>query len=381
MNGRQNGNEQISILNGIEGAIAEKEQQGYASEAHFGFAATMANATPPVDETFRQTLRGRIMAEANASMKPRHTMLFKRWSLSIRGALAAALVLTMLFVVALQIGLRIPGVEDQTPSALPLPQEDIDALASELNTAPTPRTVAVFPADYAPSLAERTQHTVVPLALADPRNLKAIQAALGAVLPRSGLVDVILVDQNGGDVTKLVQAALERQLYRLYRGPGDMGTETFGVLERKQYVAGPTDATLLPIEVRFENGTELVAVGILGELQPGGILRVALDWRAAEAVDDPAVVFVHVLCNGRLIAQRDAVPGNDAFPVPSWEPGEVIRDQFALQLPDDLPAGMCRIQVGMYGTTTGQRYTVTETEAETADGNTAVIIQQLAVKE
>ncbi len=116
--------------------------------------------------------------------------------------------------------------------------EDVDALARRLNEEPAPRTVAVFPADYAPELAERIQHQVVPLAIGDNLSPAAIQAALGAVLPRSGLVDVILVNQDRGEMAKRVRASLEKQLYRLYSGPNDAGAETFGTLERKQYVAG-----------------------------------------------------------------------------------------------------------------------------------------------
>jgi hypothetical protein len=41
----------------IEGAITEKLQGGRAEEERFGFAATVANATPPADATFRRTLR------------------------------------------------------------------------------------------------------------------------------------------------------------------------------------------------------------------------------------------------------------------------------------------------------------------------------------
>jgi hypothetical protein len=72
-------------------------------------------------------------------------------------------------------------------------------------------------------------------------------------------------------------------------------------------------------------------------------------------------MFAHLIQNkDRLVAQRDAVPGNGLFPVESWETGAVMRDQFALQLPAELPAGEYEIQVGIYSATSGQRYRLVE---------------------
>jgi hypothetical protein len=654
------------------------------------------------------------------------------------------------------------GMGGRAPVANAGPQvapEDIDALARRLNEEPDPRTVAVFPADYAPALVEHIQHEVVPLAVGDDLAPAAVQAALGAALPRSGLVDVVLVDQDGGEMVKRVRASLERQLYRLYRGPGDSSAETFGALERKQYVAGyvsgiglvekdptlrvlaepvtltrsdltvevdhallysertvihyrvesastypfaepgddicleyaylrlpdgstlqpqpmgdgkafeagyefatsftdpiPADvtqatliipclldsvrgaapenwelalrfipappdmdlspvyeatdvqpatdqgikidlayvvaeengyifnfgltwdrdgghspalypgslhvtdatgqkillssaggrppmanqapepftfrtsempapgpltlnletirasfpvhdvsftfdpgsdpqpdqvwtldehfsvagyewditsarmvvqdggstagevegfeftmqsadpgmmvelldtayplaacetgfpqgavfsstltyengipagpitvtvsqvsvlipgdwqirwappaeqvtgpATLQPIGVTFENGIELVEAGVIDDPKSGEPLRVALEWRTETPVDDPVMVFTHLMCEGQLVAQRDAIPGNGEFPAPSWQPGEVIRDQFALQLPAELPVGECQIQVGIYNPTSGQRYSPIEPE-----GTPYVVIRQFTVND
>jgi hypothetical protein len=148
-------------------------------------------------------------------------------------------------------------------------------------------------------------------------------------------------------------------------------------LERSQFVAGPEDVALEPVGAVFEGGVELVAAGVLDDPRPGRALRLALDWRVAERVDDSLAVFVHLVCDeSRLIAQRDAVPGNGLFPVESWEPGEVVRDQFVLQLPPELPAGAYEIQVGVYSATSGQRYSL----VEPAEG-TYVVVQQFAIEE
>jgi hypothetical protein len=68
-------------------------------------------------------------------------------------------------------------------------------------------------------------------------------------------------------------------------------------------------------------------------------------------------MFVHVQRGDfELIAQRDAVPGNGLFPVEKWAPGELVRDQFALLLPHELPDGEYEIRVGIYDAETQMRY-------------------------
>jgi hypothetical protein len=261
---------------------------------------------------------------------------------------------------AAAVGARAP-VADAGPQLAP---EDLDVLVQRLNGEPAPRTVAVFPGNYAAALAERTAHPVVPVAPGVDPSPAAARAAVGEAIPDSGLVDVVLVDQPSGEGASAALVALEQALYRIYRGPGDAPSETFGSLQRIEYLAGPADETLRPIGTTFNNGVELVAAGILDAPRPGEPLPVALEWRADGPVDEPLIVFAHVFCEGSLLAQRDAVPGNGQFPAPGWEPGEVVRDQFALQLPQDLPAGQCQVQVGIYNANTGKRYRPIDSEGE-----------------
>ena len=398
---------QIGALDRIEGAVAEKLQSGHADEARFGFAARMANATPPVDEGFRQALRARILAELTENAESAHketketeeewtrtakarVRTIKLWRVSPGVAWAAILVLaalTLTLVVSWYAGMWKPDMEARTPPETethtppvgPIPQlesADVDALANRLNGAPAPRTVVVFPGDYAPALAGRVQHEVVPLTLRGTLAPAAIQAALGAALPPSGLVDVILIGQDATGAARQVRATLERRLYRLYR-PGETGTEAFGALERNQYVVGPEAATVEPIGVVFENGVELVAAGVLDDPEPGKPLRLAFDWRVSEQVNDSVVVFAHLICDGgQLVAQRDAVPGNGMFPVESWEPGEVVRDQFALLLPPELPPGEYEVRVGIYNSTSGQRY-----RSAGEGGEPHVVVRQYTVED
>jgi hypothetical protein len=366
--------QQINVLDVIEGAIEQKQRDGKAEVARFGFAATLANAMPPVDETFRQALRADLRAEATKridvprcrGVRRERRPLAKVWRLALGGGLATAMILLLALIV-----LRSPDV----PSlGLALDPENVAAPANRLNTENESRTVAVFPAEYATSLAEEVDLPIVPLVIDEASDPLAIRAALGSALPTRGLVDVILVDEEAGDEVRLLKMALEQQLFRLYRSTGAADPERFGALERTQYVAGPTDVSLMPVTVTFSNGIELVAAAVLDDPTPGGTMRVALDWRTDAPVDAPVVAFAHLACEGRLVAQRDAIPGNGQFPVRTWEAGEVIRDQFAVMMPEDLPEGMCEVQVGLYNAETGMRYVPAETE-----GPPFVVIKEVVV--
>lgn len=384
----QNRNIQIgaedSFLDSVERAIAEKMRTGHADDLRYGFAARIANATPPVNETFQQALRARILAEL--TKKEKQTMATKdrvptinSWRFALVGMAAAVVILILAFAMSQHIPVWEPEKEPAPIVALApqLAARDVEALVDRLNEDPTPRTVVVFPGDYAATLAERIQHQVVPLLLNGDLNLAAIQAALGTVLPRSGLVDVVMVSQEATDAARQVRIALEQRLYRLYRPDGAAETETFGALERNSFVVGPEDVALEPIGAIFDGGVELVAGGVLDDPQPGAPLRLAFDWRVTEPVNDSLVMFVHLMHDeGRLIAQRDAVPGNGLFPVESWEPGELVRDQFALYLPPELPAGEYELQVGIYSSTSGQRYSLVEPE-----GGTYVVVQRFTVED
>jgi hypothetical protein len=230
----------------------------------------------------------------------------------------------------------------------PLATEDVEVLAQTLNGEPGPRTVAVFPAGYAPALAEQIQHQVLPLALDDGLAPEAIQAALGAALPRSGLVDVVLIDQGDGDdggMVKRVRAALEQQLYRVYGGPGDSGAETFGALERKRYVAGyvpgvglvTEDPTLriLAAPVTLRRGDFSVAVDhafLYGDRTVVHYrVESATTYPFAEPGDDTCLEYAYLRLPDGSTLQPQPIGNGKAFAA-----GYEFATSFAAPIPDDV---------------------------------------------
>ncbi len=372
------------LLDSIERAIAEKTEIGRADEARYGFTARLANATPPVDETFQRALRARILVELTKEKKQIMTVQDRVqtanfWQLSLVGGITVMLILLLIFAASQYAHLWKPETEAHVPTVaptLPLISRDVDALVDKINEGTVPRTVVVYPGDYAETLAGHIQHQVLPLVLDGDLDPTAIQAALGAVLPPSGLVDVVIVNQETTEAARQVLLALEQRLYRLYR-PSEAAAETFGPLERNQFIVGPQDAALEPIGAIFDDGIELAAGSVLDDPRSGEPLPMAFDWRVTEPVDDSLAMFAHLIHDeNRLIAQWDAVPGSELSPMERWEPGELVRHQFALRLPSALPAGEYEIQVGIYSSTSGMRYSLIEPE-----GSTCVIVRRFTIEE
>jgi len=96
-------------------------------------------------------------------------------------------------------------------------------------------------------------------------------------------------------------------------------------------------------------------------LAPGGQIEVVLYWQALSTVGEDYKVFVHLYhptIPGGLPGQHDSPPGNGAFPTSSWLPGEVVTDPHLVPIEPDADAGVSKIGVGLYVSSTGERLEV-----------------------
>ncbi len=91
-------------------------------------------------------------------------------------------------------------------------------------------------------------------------------------------------------------------------------------------------------------------------LRGGQYLGVALRWRPMAAMRENQTVFVHLIDSpGRQWAGQDNQPGGGLRPTSSWLPGEEVDDRYLLRLPRELPAGLYRLEVGLYQLASGHR--------------------------
>jgi hypothetical protein len=109
-------------------------------------------------------------------------------------------------------------------------------------------------------------------------------------------------------------------------------------------------------------------------IAPGQTLSVDLYWQAEQPVAENYVVFVHLVNEaGQLVAQNDDLPRHGAYPVPWWQPGQLVEDIHPLDLPPDLPGGTYQLVVGLYRPEDGVRLPL-------AQGGDSVAIGGIEVK-
>ena len=117
-------------------------------------------------------------------------------------------------------------------------------------------------------------------------------------------------------------------------------------------------------QIRADLGDQVRLLGWTGAtetLRPGETFQLRLYWEATKPLVTSYNVFVHLYDrDGRLVAQRDGPPGGGAWPTSSWQPGDVIEDEYQLAVPADLPAGEYTLAAGMYDLTTMRRLPLVE---------------------
>jgi hypothetical protein len=100
-------------------------------------------------------------------------------------------------------------------------------------------------------------------------------------------------------------------------------------------------------------------------VRPGGTLRLTLYWQARREVAGWYKVFTHLLdSEARIWAQKDSVPVGGTRPTTGWVKGEVIVDEYQLEVESDAPGGDYILEVGMYEEGTAQRLRVLNEEGQ-----------------
>jgi hypothetical protein len=121
-----------------------------------------------------------------------------------------------------------------------------------------------------------------------------------------------------------------------------------------------TGAPEASIEPRTPSGATLGAGAVVldgyrhpGKVQAGGVLPLALFWRATRPLPLDYTVYVHLVdAAGNKVAQRDVPPLEGRRPTSAWKPGDLVRDDQDLFVPETVAPGTYRLLAGMYDAAT-----------------------------
>jgi 4-amino-4-deoxy-L-arabinose transferase-like glycosyltransferase len=117
------------------------------------------------------------------------------------------------------------------------------------------------------------------------------------------------------------------------------------------------------------------------QVEPGGVLRLTLYWRARQRMTVSYTVFTHLLGkDGSIWGQRDNIPVKGTYPTTGWREGEIIADEYEITVKSDAPPGKYQIGVGMYDAATGQRLPVFDESKAPLPGDRILLDQIITVR-
>lgn len=195
-----------------------------------------------------------------------------------------------------------------------------------------------------------------PLPKQRPIDAADAHAELEALAARHERIYAVLWATNESDPERVIEGWLDAHAFKaMDRWFGDVRLAMWAL---PRSTGG---ATVEPAGHALGEGIRLTGYSILTpEPAGGGVLQVALHWRALAPMATRYKVFVHLVdAAGTIVAQRDSEPGGGARLTSDWVPGEEIVDLYGLIIPPDTPPGEHVLRVGMYALDGGERLPVT----------------------
>jgi hypothetical protein len=136
-----------------------------------------------------------------------------------------------------------------------------------------------------------------------------------------------------------------------------------------------------PIGAVLGERVRLLGYNIESGFQPGDNIHLTLFWQCLEEMEQSYTVFTHLVDAGdHIVAQKDNPPVNGFYPTTKWEVGEIVRDQYDLVIPSDVPLGEYRLRVGMYLAETGERLPLYAGSEKCIVADRALGLQQVTIR-
>ena len=124
----------------------------------------------------------------------------------------------------------------------------------------------------------------------------------------------------------------------------------YGGVRLVRYVMPIEFSDVTDMDIQFGDHIHLVSYALSTDrLIEGDVVQILLQWRSDALIETRYKVFIQLLDDtGYVVTQRDAEPSAWNRPTITWEIGEIITDQHALIIPNDLTASHYTLIVGLY---------------------------------
>jgi 4-amino-4-deoxy-L-arabinose transferase-like glycosyltransferase len=108
--------------------------------------------------------------------------------------------------------------------------------------------------------------------------------------------------------------------------------------------------TVRPVQVNLADQLALIGYEPKGTtFAPGDTFVVNLYWKSIGAMPETYTGFLHLIAaDGHLATQDDHELGRGFYRTLFWQPGEIVRERYELNLPGDIPPGDYVLRAGAY---------------------------------
>jgi hypothetical protein len=114
---------------------------------------------------------------------------------------------------------------------------------------------------------------------------------------------------------------------------------------------------------------------------PNGVVHLTLYWQAKQRMNTDYTVFTHLLgADNCIVGQQDNMPQAWTAPTTSWLEGEVIIDEYSINVKPDTAPGEYQLEFGMYDAATGQRLPVYDEEQQQLTGDRILLDQAITIQ-
>lgn len=114
------------------------------------------------------------------------------------------------------------------------------------------------------------------------------------------------------------------------------------------------------------------------KLKPGQTLHLTLYWQALAPMEQSYMVFTHLLdTSNQIWGQKDGIPGSGMRPTTSWTEGEILIDEYDVQIWVDAPPGQYTLEIGLYDPATGQRLPITSEDGTVLDNR--ILLKEMTI--
>lgn len=117
------------------------------------------------------------------------------------------------------------------------------------------------------------------------------------------------------------------------------------------------------------------------EIEKGKSFKITYFWKSLAETNISDTIFVHFVDeNGKIAFQQDHEPAYGIYPTSMWKPGDVITEEYEVNVPESIPPGNYSIKVGLYDRKTKKRLHLSATSDSTIIGSIIIKEKEPTIK-